>query len=99
MSSYGVLRGSSLAVKYRGNETPVRLLAFVLVFNVSIFALRSTESCPMVICFPPCRALVILPQGIVLCQEIYLYAVSRGYDGMNCRLMFRRVKEYLRVGE
>src|ERR1035438_10538270 len=46
-SSYGVLPDSSLVVKYRGNEIPVSLFLLVWFFNASIFALKSTASCPI----------------------------------------------------
>src|SRR5579872_2234216 len=46
-SSYGVLPAVSLAVKYRGKAIPCPVLAEVLAFNNSIFALRSTESWPI----------------------------------------------------
>src|SRR5215470_14990569 len=47
-SSYGVLPGAIFAVKCLGNDTPARLPFFWLfVFNDSIFALRSTDNCPI----------------------------------------------------
>src|ERR1700691_566613 len=46
ISSYGVLPGSSLDVKYRGNAIPVFVLVVVLGSNVSIFAIP-TASCPI----------------------------------------------------
>src|SRR5471030_73724 len=48
-SSYGVLPASSLAVKCRGNAIPVRVFLVDLVFNNSIFALKSTEICPIAV--------------------------------------------------
>src|SRR5260370_21184622 len=47
ISSYGVVADSSLAVKCRGNEIPVLFFLGVLVFNDSIFALKSTDSFPI----------------------------------------------------
>src|SRR4029077_8440612 len=47
ISSYGVLPDSSLAVKCRGNEIPVLIFLGLLVFNDSIFALKSTDNCPI----------------------------------------------------
>src|SRR5213080_3058647 len=47
ISSYGVFPASSLVVKYRGNEIPVLVFLGSCVVNNSIFALRSTDSCPI----------------------------------------------------
>src|SRR5581483_4410986 len=82
ISSYGVLPASRRAVKYRGNSIPVFVLERFLVFNDSIFALRSTESWPM--SNPPDSLLernasVMLPQHVVARQEVYLYAGCTGY--------------------
>src|ERR1035441_7510697 len=80
ISSYGVLPASSLVVKYRGNEIPEWILGGSWVFNDSIFALRSTASCPMDgSSFGILRggnAFVIVPQYIVARQELYLHIVS-----------------------
>src|ERR1022692_3688939 len=47
ISSYGVLPASSLVVKYRGNSIPVLVCLGFWVFKDSIFALKSTDNCPI----------------------------------------------------
>src|SRR5438128_1669683 len=76
ISSYGVLPASSLAVKCRGKVIPDLVILVDFAFNTSIFALRSTESWPIVSPSRDCllrNASVIMPQYIVCRQELYLY--------------------------
>src|SRR4051812_23924154 len=71
-SSYGVLPASSLVVEYRGNEIPVLVSLGSCVFNNSIFALKSTDSCPMSSLFrDSClgNTFVMVPQHVVARQE------------------------------
>src|ERR1035437_2794939 len=80
ISSYGVLPASSLVVKYRGNEIPVLVSWGSWVFNNSILALKSTDSCPMNLSSPRIavwgNAFVIVPQYVVVRQELYLHILS-----------------------
>src|SRR5450432_3539736 len=80
ISSYGVLPASSLAVKYRGNEIPVLFFAELWVFNDSILALKSTDSCPISFLLLGIsygvNAFVIVPQYVVARQELYVHIVS-----------------------
>src|SRR5271154_3624333 len=91
ISSYGVLPGSSLAVKYRGNAIPVFVLNIVLGSNTSIFAI-SMASCPISFSsafrFTNWNDFVILPQYVVSRQGIYLYAVPSSYGNRG----FKRTK-------
>src|ERR1700691_427680 len=92
ISSYGVLPGSSLAVKYRGNAIPVFVLTVVLGSNASIFAI-SMASCPIEFSsaslFTNWNDSVILPQYVVSRQGIYLYAVPCSYENVG----FKRTKK------
>ena len=72
----GVFPLSNRAVKCLGKAIPALVPSEVLGFNPSIFALRSTESWPMSFySSPELTDSVILPQYVVLRQEIYLYGV------------------------
>src|SRR5437763_5021973 len=78
ISSYGVLPDSSLAVKCRGNEIPVLFFLEDFVFNDSIFALKSTDSCPIsspLVGILLRNASVIMPPYVVGSQELYLHIV------------------------
>src|SRR6202162_1437950 len=91
ISSYGVLPGSSLAVKYRENAMPVFVLVVVLGSNTSIFAI-SVATCPIEFSsaslFTNWNDSVILPQYVVSRQGIYLYAVPSSYGNEG----FKRTK-------